>query len=72
MVFLENHGFTMRVQNHGKHGKLTMVYHGFSMVFLTCSKLKEQGISPWKTMVFNVLIERKNITMENHGFPWYS
>ena len=52
MVFLENHGFTMRVKNHGKHGKLTMVYHGFSMVFLTCSKLKRA----------------RNITMENHGF----
>ena len=58
MVFLENHGFTMRVKNHGKHGKLTMVYHA--------QNLKEQGILPWKTMetmVFNVLIERRNITM---------
>ena len=55
MVFLENHGFTMRVKNHGKHGKLTMVYHA--------QNLKEQGILPWKTMVFNVIIERRNITM---------
>ena len=60
MVYLEYHGFTMRVKNHGKHGKYTMVipwfYHGINSM-LKNQKAWKKAWKAWNiTMATKILL----------------